>query len=444
MFSLPSIYPSIVQPSPRGPFGCPAACIPVTQLAKACAITSVHPPGWNPESLNSHAHPRGMRSFQRQKKKKSLKAPREIIFAYHVCRLSNCQHYICLEITSIVNFYAEKKNRYSILFLLTLSEEKFHFLSSSFFLNNAEYATRALVLLSESSRLTFDEKWNNVALTGDKNRTFQWNSSRDRNVDSCCREFFSAILKIDLISPTDIRAQNRGKTFPPRFVLRVLYRRSMRGMGVERGVERGLVRFNASHPQWFNRSYFAGRCGEIGVTHLCGFYYGSSGYESTPSLGALFRELLNLRIRVPQRSSARARSGTCMRKQGHCSLFSDEFLPCCDPFVDQTWSFARYLGALIQAHALRGPRNNVRTFTLLWKCLSPQFSIFLKFFRVGKVNVFSIFCHLKLWIVWIYTFFFSLYLIQSRQKKLNRRIKFKLLNYRCKYNPILFWSLITS
>lgn len=53
------------------------------------------------------------------------------------------------------------------------------------------------------------------------------------------------------------------------------------------------------------------------------------GYESYSSLFALFREmLLNLRIRVPQQSSARARSGTCTRKQEHCSLFNDEFLLC--------------------------------------------------------------------------------------------------------------------
>lgn len=34
LYILPSIYPSTVG-SPRGPFGCPAACIPTMQLVKA-------------------------------------------------------------------------------------------------------------------------------------------------------------------------------------------------------------------------------------------------------------------------------------------------------------------------------------------------------------------------------------------------------------------------
>lgn len=108
-------------------------------------------------------------------------------------------------------------------------------------------------LLSKSLRLTFDEKWNNLVPTEDKNRTLQWNLSRDKNVDSCCREFFSAVLKIDLISPTDIRVRNQEKTFPPRPFCAVCIIGRWRG-GRERGMERGLVRFNASRPQWFNRS----------------------------------------------------------------------------------------------------------------------------------------------------------------------------------------------
>lgn len=160
------------------------------------------------------------------------------------------------------------------------------------------------------------------------------------------------------LPPTDIHAW--GETFPPR-PFYIFYITGEEERRRRRWDEKRIrVRFNASRPRWFNRSFTLRS--NMGWNQRNAIY---AGFIMEPGLWillsfppcTLFRELPNLRIRIPQRSSIRAGSGTCMRKRGHCSLFGDEFLPCCDPFVDRTWSFAAISRGAYIAYALRGSRD---------------------------------------------------------------------------------------